>query len=1516
MTMLRSTSAQENGAIEYAENSTDPVATYTAVDPEQTAIVSWTLAGTDAGVFDIGGGVLTFKKSPDYEKPGDVMGISPSTAAVTDNLYEVTVQATDSTSKMGSKNVVVEVTNVEEAGTVALSALRPQSATMFTATLTDPDNITTDDATGEITTGVTWQWAKASSRNGAYSDIEDAESGSYEPVDGDIGSYLRATASYTDEEGSDKSAKAMSEYAVQAVRGSNNAPVFPDQDPDTDDDQSDTTTREVPENTSAGTAIGDPVVAEDKDGDVLTYTLGGNAAESFTIDWATGQLMTKAALNFEMGPTYTATVTATDPSAVPAVQTSATDSSDTITVTITVTDVNEPPAFTGGDAEVTFGEVSGDIATLLGTYVATDPEMDDPITWSVTGADAGKFSITDGVLKFRAEPDYEAQGDANGDNVYEVTVVATDSNGNRKTKDVEVKVMNEDEDGTVTLSRTQPRVGVPVTASVTDPDESISGLRWQWYNNTVGGDLTQNAIEDATSDTYTPTAADEEDDVTLRARASYTDGQGSGKSAVGEAANEVAVDTRNKPPAFEDQDTETDGDQSESTTRKVEENTKALAGDDPATESDVTSDNVGSQVTATDPDPNEDRLIYTLSGADASLFRVRDNGQIEVGAGTKLDYETKQTYMVTLTAEDSFGASDSIMVTITVTDMDEDPDVSGDAAIEYDENGAGQVARYTAVDPEQTAIVSWTLAGTDASLFSIEGGALTFKKSPDYEKPGDILGIGPSTAAATDNLYEVTVQATDSTSKMGTKNVVVEVTNVEEAGTVALSALRPQSATMFTATLTDPDNITTDNATGEITTGVTWQWAKASSRNGAYSDIEDAESGSYEPVDGDIGSYLRATASYTDEEGSDKSAKAMSEYAVQGVRGSNSATAPEFAGDQDPNMDGDQAVAVREVPESTPAGMTIGDPVVAEDKDGDVLTYTLTGTDAESFTIDWATGQLKTKASLDEETKSSYTVTVRATDPAGIPQAADGDRKDANSGIVTVTITVTDVNEPPAFTGGDAEVTFEEVDGDIATELDTYMATDPENNTPITWSVTGADAGKFSITDGVLKFRAKPDYEAQGDANGDNVYEVTVVATDSNGNRKTKDVEVKVMNEDEDGTVTLSRTKPRVGVPVTASVTDPDESISGLRWQWYNNTVGGDLTQNAIEDATSDTYTPTAADEEDDVTLRARASYTDGQGSGKSAVGEAANEVVVDTRNKPPAFEDQDTETDGDQSESTTRKVEENTEALAGAVNTEDADDDALDTDNSADNVGSAVMATDPDPNADPLIYTLSGADASLFRVRDNGQIEVGAGTKLDYETKQTYMVTLTAEDSFDASDSITVTIMVTDMDEAPKISEGGLAIAGPASVSYAEDRRDAVATYSATGPESANTSWALSGDDAGDFTISSSGELTFVRGTDYENAADANGDNEYLVTVEADDDTYTATRNVVVTVTDVEEAVIDDPLLDNLLAKFDTNPQNGQIDKSEVVDAIIAFVTPAAIDKPSKKDIVDLIVHFVTTPR
>ena len=55
-----------------------------------------------------------------------------------------------------------------------------------------------------------------------------------------------------------------------------------------------------------------------------------------------------------------------------------------------------------------------------------------------------------------------------------------------------------------------------------------------------------------------------------------------------------------------------------------------------------------------------------------------------------------------------------------------------------------------------------------------------------------------------------------------------------------------------------------------------------------------------------------------------------------------------------------------------------------------------------------------------------YTVTVRATDPEGVPQATR--RLSTRTAMtITVTITVTDVNEPPAVTG-DAAATFNEVE--------------------------------------------------------------------------------------------------------------------------------------------------------------------------------------------------------------------------------------------------------------------------------------------------------------------------------------------------------------------------------------------------------------------------------------------------------------------------------------------------------
>ena len=78
---------------------------------------------------------------------------------------------------------------------------------------------------------------------------------------------------------------------------------------------------------------------------------------------------------------------------------------------------------------------------------------------------------------------------------------------------------------------------------------------------------------------------------------------------------------------------------------------------------------VGEPVAATDAD--NDTLTYSISWTDASLFGIDSvSGQITVGAGTVLDYETRIYYRVIVTAADSSGDSDAIWVTITVTDVD------------------------------------------------------------------------------------------------------------------------------------------------------------------------------------------------------------------------------------------------------------------------------------------------------------------------------------------------------------------------------------------------------------------------------------------------------------------------------------------------------------------------------------------------------------------------------------------------------------------------------------------------------------------------------------------------------------------------------------------------------------------------------------------------------------------------------------------------------------------------------
>ncbi len=115
----------------------------------------------------------------------------------------------------------------------------------------------------------------------------------------------------------------------------------------------------------------------------------------------------------------------------------------------------------------------------------------------------------------------------------------------------------------------------------------------------------------------------------------------------------VTVNPVNDAPEFE----------TEMTTRTVSES--AQPGDE-----------VGTKVEATDVD--DITLTYRLSGA--SDFVIDATGQIQVAPGVTLDREHTSSYEVTVTASDRLNESDSITVTINVSDVPEPPTAVNDTA--------------------------------------------------------------------------------------------------------------------------------------------------------------------------------------------------------------------------------------------------------------------------------------------------------------------------------------------------------------------------------------------------------------------------------------------------------------------------------------------------------------------------------------------------------------------------------------------------------------------------------------------------------------------------------------------------------------------------------------------------------------------------------------------------------------------------------------------------------------------
>ena len=443
-------------------------------------------------------------------------------------------------------------------------------------------------------------------------------------------------------------------------------------------------------------------------------------------------------------------------------------------------------------------------------------------------------------------------------------------------------------------------------------------------------------------------------------------------------------------------------------------------------------------------------------------------------------------------------------------------------------------------------------------------------------------------------------------------------------------------------------------------------------------------------------------------------------------------------------------------------------------------------------------------------------------------------------GSLEVTVTVTDQNESAPVVTGSGALRYRE-NTPVTTRLYAYRVTDADRNTVFTWSVKGTDRDDFTISQtGELYFSSPPNHERPADANLDNVYEITVIASDgSNEGVLAVAITVTEVNEGPEisGRDDLNVFENHEAVLATYTGTDPEDTAADItRWS-TSGRDGGDFTINSDGELTfrnpPDHERPADYDRDNvyEVTVRA----SDGRVYGYHEVA-----VTVEPVDEPPEFRS------GSPNSSTYRENGASSLYTYRATDLEGAD----------------------------VAWSLGGADATYFHISESGLLTFSAppnfenparfdGTDYDNE----YVVTVVAAGQTGHSADLPVTVTVTDVNEGPEIIRCtetefdtvlDIEFEDCDKTTVSENHDEPLYTYVAQDPEIPDleiTRWSLSGRDGGDFTISESGEISFRNPPDSERPADSDRDSVYEVTVRASDGRYYGSFDVTVTVEAVDEA-------------------------------------------------------------
>ncbi len=1489
---------------------------YTATDADDDEL-SYSISGADSSIFSMesASGQISLAQgaSLDFENPSD---------QDRDNSYQIQVTATDPFMATANMDLTIAVTNADEVGPITLSHTGPRVGMTLTASLSDTEN--------EVSTK-TWQWQRAdNAAEPTWMDIPGANAASYLVVPDDLGKLLRSVASYRNSQGQSRS---VHSEATAAVGPANRSPAF----------TSSSVARSVYENTPADTPVGQPVSATDADNDPLTYSLSGADFSSFNLQSVTGQITTSSPLDYESQDRYEMTVTTRDgyggsasvqvtvfvindssevpeqpdrpsaaggfekidlswdPPATPGpaiigyeVRYGIKGTTSTTTITLSGSHAeatlsglqrgkeylvevravnsdgpglwspmaeartlpNRAPVFDTDAFPSTISLVEGTPpGSLIGSpFIATDTDG-DALTYSVSGGDSTTFAVVSNsgqiALAKDASLDFESPSDQDMDNSYQVQVAATDPYLATGTIDLTIEVTNAEEVGPVTLSHTEPRVGMTLTASLVDLENEVSNKTWQWQRADDTDEPPWMNMDGANFEEYSASADDQ--GKLLRAVASYRNLQSQENSIQSEAT--AAVGPPNRAPVFP----------SSSVARLVQEN---LPADSP----------VGLPVTADDAD--DDPLTYSLSSADTPSFDLESStGQII--AKESLDYESQHGYEVTVTADDGYGGSASIQVTISVlNDSSETPEQPGRPSpiggfekidlswdppatqgpvitgyeVRYGIKGSGSTAtitftgsrteaaipglqrdkeyqlevralnsdgpgpwsplaeartlpnraplfdadapRFTVSLPEGTPSgslignpytatdadgdkLTYTISGDDSRIFSInsESGQISLAQgiSLDFERPSD---------HDLDNTYRAQIVATDPFSTTATFDLSINVTNIhgEIPGQPSLPSVSGGFEEIIVTWLA-PTNTGPNISSYEIRYGIKDSGThntKGVSGTQTTVILSDLQRGTLYQVD------LRAINADGDGPWSP-----MAQAETQPNR------APEF------DEEGPPSTIV--VQEGTSSGSSIGYPYTVSDADGDAISYSLTGDDADIFDI--SSGQISIAQGyvLDFESPADYdqdnlyslqviandshagsthvNVTVTVSDVPGevpeqmrIPEVAGGfeqirvswetpdnsgptitgyqvrygikgggseattiyegsQTESSISGLHRGKIYIVKVravnadglgpwslpgegrvlpNQAPKFDRDilPTAISVEEGNPDGSSVGPPYVAKDKDGDL-LAYSLEGDDAAVFEIDNLSGQLSAAQgvilNFENPLDTNQDNSYNLEVVADDSFMGTDRISLTVNVTDVDEAGPVTLPSLGPKVGITLTATFNDVEGEIVSSTWQWQRSDDTEDPSWVDIEGASGVSYVVSPKDL--GTLLRTVLNYQTRSGEVRQVLSPATS--AVGPRNNAPTFPSLETE----------RSAEENSEAGTP--------------------IGQPIQATDADNDA--LTYSMSGDDASSFAIDTNsGQLE--SKSPLNYESKSSFSLSVSADDGYEGSVSVEVTINLVDV--------------------------------------------------------------------------------------------------------------------------------------------------------------------------